>query len=87
MQAAVTDIQGKLREQLTAQEMTAADFGFGSHTRNEVHVKFSPQKSQAELATIIEEMHLYGSLPLSLKDGVYEGTFFTPLGVTLWVPR
>ena len=67
LQDAVRDIQLKLQEQLTAQELTASDFRFGGSAQHEVHVRFKPQRSKAELDTLISDLQLYGSMPLALR--------------------
>lgn len=67
MQETVSDIQTNMREQLIAQEMTAADFTFSSDTRSEVYVKFSPKKNITELNNLISGMHLYGGIPIALR--------------------
>jgi len=64
---AIIDVRGKLSEQLIAQGMGDTDFAFSSSAESELHVKFDPQKSSGELDKIIDDMHLYGGLPLTLR--------------------
>ncbi|MFC1716257.1 protein translocase subunit SecD [Candidatus Poribacteria bacterium] len=68
LQDVVRDVQSTLREQLTAQEITDTDFSFAGAARNEVHVRFKPQRSRTEMDALIEELHLYGGIPLALRS-------------------
>jgi preprotein translocase subunit SecD len=68
MQEALKNIKDKLREKLEALEMKIGnDFSFSNVPGYELHVGFGSQKSRAELEKIVDDLHLYGSLPLAFR--------------------
>ena len=67
MQEALREIKDKLKEQLETLEIGSDEFSFSDVPKNELHVKFSQQRSRAELEKLIEDLRLYGSIPLGLR--------------------
>ena len=67
-QDGLENIKSKLEEQLAALDLKIGDdYNFVDDAGHELHVKFSPQKSASELGSIIENLSLYGSIPLTLR--------------------
>lgn len=68
MQETLADLKDKLIEQLETLEMSiGTDFSFTSISGRELLVKFGSQKSNAEMEMLLENLHLYGSLPRRLR--------------------
>ncbi len=68
MQETLADLKDKLIEQLETLEMSiGTDFSFNPISGRELLVKFGSQKSKAEMEMLVEDLHLYGSLPLRLR--------------------
>ena len=67
MQAGIQDIEDKLKEQLEAMDMIPGNFSFDAVKKDEVLVKFRPQKSSGELENTIKHLRLYGGIPLKMK--------------------
>jgi len=67
-QDGLENIKTKLEEQLATLDMKIGDdYDFVSDAGHELHVKFSPQKGASELRSIIENLYLYGGIPLTLR--------------------
>jgi len=75
VQEALRNVRDKLKEQLEALDLGSPsasmkfgdDFTFSNASRDELYVRFSPQKSRRELEKLMEDLRLYGSLPLKLR--------------------
>ncbi len=67
-QDGLENIKSKLEEQLAALDLKISDdYNFVNDAGHELHLKFSPHKSASELKSIIENLSLYGSIPIALR--------------------
>ena len=67
VQEVLKNMREKLVEQLETLEISSDEYKFDSASAIELYVKFVDQKSDAEMKMLVEDLHLYGSLPLSLR--------------------
>ena len=67
VQEALRNVKDRLREQLQAQEVSNDEFSFNEVSRNELYVRFGKQKSAAEVGLLMDDLRLYGSIPLALR--------------------
>lgn len=67
MQEAIKNIRDKLGEQLEALDVSRDELNLDEVRRDELHVKFSPQKNKLELEKLANDLRLYGALPLKLR--------------------
>ena len=65
---AKTELQDVFRVHLDGIELSeGTDYEFGDLESSEFVVRFMPEKSRAQLQTILETLHLYGSLPIGVR--------------------